>query len=109
MQQVERAADVTVPQTGEPAFALLGKRLDIPAHQLHEHELAELGEDAVGARALLLRLHDGEARELISPTTARGRRAADMEDARQRVQERIEGARIAAEESAYDEIGRAHV
>jgi hypothetical protein len=73
MQQVQRAPDMPVLQSRKPPFALLRERLDVIAHELNEHQLAELRQDAVAARALLFRFHHRKARELLEPAAASGR------------------------------------
>ena len=90
VQQVQGATDMTVAQAREPTLALFRKRLDIVAHQLDEHEFAELGQYAVAAGALLFAFHDREPRELIDPAAMRGRGTADVQDTGQGLQQRVE-------------------
>src|SRR5262249_26625943 len=93
------AADVAVAQPGEPACLLAWKRIEMHAHGFHEHQLAQASEHALAAGALGGRFGDRQAPELAQPTASLTT-VAHHHGTRQRRQQRIERAHVAAEKAA---------
>ena len=50
MQQSERARDVRLAQTGEPAGLSFRQRLRVASHRLHEQQFGQLGQHGFGSR-----------------------------------------------------------
>src|SRR5215469_9290694 len=98
----QRTPDVRVTQPGEPIQAVGWQRLEVTTNDIHEHQFAQATEDALTTDPWLLRLrqcdpHIGAERTI--------QLIAYLEQMRQCVQQRVERARVAAEEPA-DEPGR---
>ena len=77
----------------------------MPAHHLYEHQLAQFGEDAFAAGALVRRFHHCKTNELAEPACITALWVSGLDHGRQVLEKRIERPRIAGEEAA-DELGR---
>jgi hypothetical protein len=97
---VQESADEPVAECREPAHVAGSERAEPASHQLDEHELAQAQPDAFAARAPLLGLGHGELDEPAEGIVRR-ERLTDVKQARQRGEERVERADIAAEEPAH--------
>lgn len=96
----ECAPDESVAQAREPAAAFIGQYIDVTAHGIDEHHLAHAFEHRFAARPLVTRFDDGLLHEVINP--ALRARFLQMQEARQRRDQRIERTQIAAEKAAYE-------
>ncbi len=85
----------------EPVRAALGQRLEIAAHHVDEHELADASQHAFAAHATL---GFRQRRAEIGAERAAAV-VVDADHARQRGQQRVVGPRIAAEEAAHEMRG----
>ena len=79
----------------------LGQLIDVAANRVDEHHLAQALEHGFAAGAFRRRLGRGERRELLAPRAAAVGR--QVQQARQRRDQRVERPQIAADEAA-DEI-----
>lgn len=77
----------------------------MPANNLDEHQLAQFGQHAFTAGALVRRFHHRHADELAKPASVAALRVAGLDDRRQIVEQRIERLGIASKVAA-DELGR---
>src|SRR5215472_7122070 len=90
------------PQTRQPAGLFRRKRLQMPAHHLDEHQLAEFGEDAFAAGALVRRFLERKTDELAEPACVTVLGISSLDHGRQILEQRIERPRIAGEIAADD-------
>ena len=86
----------------EPACALGRDRRQVFPDDLDEHQLAEAQADAFPTRAALARFRDGEFDQLAERVMGGAECLAHMQQRRQRFQQWVEWARVAAEEAAHD-------
>jgi hypothetical protein len=105
MHQRQRLADEGVAQAGEPASLLGRQGFQVLPYDLDEHQLAQLGEDAFAADALLPRFHHRQADELADPIGVACLWGAGLDHARQILEQRIERLGITGEIPA-NELGR---
>ncbi len=97
VEERERPADDLVLEAGEPAGLSRRDPVEVPSDHLDEHQLGEPGDDGVRARPAEPGLLGELAREAAEPG---GRQAAHVHSPRQRGEERIERAEVAAEIAA---------
>src|SRR5690242_2884814 len=93
VKEAEPAANDIVAEACEPAPLSRRQRLDVAPQYLDEHELCEAGQHGVGAGPPCPRFLDHLVCERLEPSVGE---AAQVKSTRQRGQEGIERASIAA-------------
>src|SRR5262245_1282555 len=104
MHELQHRADLRIAQTGEPSRRFRGQALDVLAHGLYEHELAQLREQSLSACARIGLLLQGYADQIADQVAALPP-SHDPHDARQRVEDGIEGALVASQIAAHEVRG----
>jgi hypothetical protein len=100
VQQGQGAANQRIAQTREPAGIVLRKLVHVHTNDFNEHKLRKSVQDALAAGTLLVRFGCRQANEAVEqPIGRNGRVAAAPDEARQRIQQRIEGSQVTTEEA----------
>jgi hypothetical protein len=93
-----------VAQPGEPVHAVVRQGLQIAAHRIDEHQLAQVTEHGPAANAWRLRLRE---RDIDTGGDRAARFVVDADDARKRIEQRVVGSHVAAQEAAHEVHGLA--
>jgi hypothetical protein len=104
VNQLERGADMPIPQSGEPSRPVVRQFANMLAKDVYEQKLGQLREHGLAAGLIVLGLVDSRAKQVRQPPLTGGGRTG-VQQARQRVEERIEGAQIASEIAANEVAG----
>jgi hypothetical protein len=96
----ERPADLRVAQADEPVPRRIRLRLGVAADRLDEDQFGELRQDAAAAEPARLAFAHGGVDQPAQPAVLGVGPVGDVQERRQRPQQRVEWPRVAAQEAA---------